>query len=96
MRAKSSKIGRRNLLFEQPGKIEGNLLDPFVVRQRVRPERFQVAFLLVVETARDAGPACSPSGLSIRLAESFALIWNSTRISNSLNAFRLRKRFTLL
>ena len=35
-------------------------------------------------------------GLSMRLAESLALIWKSTRISNSLKAFRLRKRLTLL
>ncbi len=31
-----------------------------------------------------------------QLAESFALIWNTTRISNSLTALRLRKRITLL
>ena len=35
-------------------------------------------------------------GSQILLAESLALIWKSTRISNSLNALRLRKRFTLL
>ena len=31
-------------------------------------------------------------GESIRLAESFALIWNTTRISNSLTAFRQKKK----
>ena len=32
----------------------------------------------------------------MRLAESFVLIWKTTRISNSLRAFRPRNRFTLL
>ena len=36
------------------------------------------------------------SGASIRLAESVALIWNSTRISNSPSVLRPRKRPTLL
>jgi hypothetical protein len=35
-------------------------------------------------------------GESIRLAESFALIWKRTRISNSASAFRLIVRLTLL
>jgi hypothetical protein len=34
-------------------------------------------------------------GESIRLAESFALIWKTTRISNSLSALRFMKRLTL-
>ena len=51
--------------------------------------------MLVVEE-RAVQAEVAGFGLSMRLAESFALIWKTTRISNSVSALRLMQRFTLL
>ena len=72
-----------------------DFFNPLVARARVGPENFRVALAVVVVKAR-CRPSVLASGDSTRLAESLALIWNNTRISNSVRVFRPRNRFTLL
>ena len=59
--------------------------------------RAQVPARFNLELAFDArDDLLLAAGLSTKAAEALALIWKITRISNSLSALRLRKRFTLL
>ena len=78
--------------------LAGNMLFLWIFGDNLEDALGHAGFLFVYLASGVAAALAQIAafGVSMRLAESLALIWKRTRISNSLRAFRLRARLRLL